>query len=165
MWTRKSYHEIASELNSISERFRAAEAGCLPFDSDRLRQTMIETSISGVELLRALALAIRSEQDYGNGLRGDEIVGCLVSDTDQASYLVNQHKGIPESFAPQSIGLRDALNKVAHANPGLSSYNVEGDRHDLILSGTLRSQNWVAVISLPKIADVLRAFPDHRVPE
>ena len=163
MWQRSSYHEIADELASVSERFRAAEAGRLPFSPTQLRQTMVETSIDGIALLRALALAVRSEQDYGHGLRGSEIVGQQVVDTSEADRLVNQIRGIPISLQSQPLVLRDALNKIAHADPALGSYNVEGEAHDLVLSGTQGKRQWVAVISLPKVIAVLRAYPDFQV--
>ena len=124
---------------------------------------MNESSIKGIELLRALALAIRSEQDYGHGSRGNEIIGVELADTDQVSHFVHDVRGIPESFNPRGMSLRDSLNKIVYANPACSSFDVEGERHDLILSGTLRASNWVAVISLPKVVNVLRTHPDAEV--
>jgi hypothetical protein len=160
MWQRRTFHEIAEELNSISERFRDAEAGRLSLHAADNREVMIETSQRGIELLRTLALAVRSEQDYGRGLRDDEIVGEQLRDTDEAVRLVRELRGIPESYGACGMTLRDALNKIAHANPALASYNVDGARHDLILSGTLGAANWVAGISLPKVIGVLRKYPD-----
>lgn len=156
MWARKTYHQIAEELEVISREFRAADAR-----GDRPR--MVEYSMQGVELLRALALALRSEQDYGLGTRSEEVAGQTISAVTDSAFVVLTLRGIPSSRNPQDLRLRDALNKIAHANPNLTSFKISPDKHDLVLSGTLGRDTWVAVISILRIVEILKHYPDANV--
>ncbi len=65
----------------------------------------------------------------------------------------------------QAVEIRQALNKIAHADPQKSDYFVgPGDRdHDLILFGENYGDNWLAVISLPELADSIHELPDAKM--
>ena len=66
MWKRKTFHECANELASISERFRLAHTNTLPKHlAGSKNDILMECSVKGVDLLKVLALSIRAEQDYG----------------------------------------------------------------------------------------------------
>jgi len=124
---------------------------------------MRDSSIRGVEVLRILALSIRSDQDYG--LTGDSVsyVGALLSDVAEsglADWIKNYrppYSSIP-GFAP--LTLRQALNKIAHANPGKSGFFADATTHDLILAGEDRRKWWIAVISLIDLCAAVNALPD-----
>lgn len=156
MWARRTYHEIADELSVVSDDFRLA-------DQRGDQQAMVRLSVQGVELLRSLALALRSEQDYGGGARSSEPVGDLLEGVANPAFFVLTLRSIPAAEAPRSLSLREALNKIAHADPSLTSYKLGVGRHDLILSGVLRGSSWVAVVRIPRIVEILRSYPDEAI--
>lgn len=60
------------------------------------------------------------------------------------------------------LGLRAALNKLAHANPEGTSFRVGNDVHEIILSGVnQRGRAWIAVISLIDLCRVIKSLPDR----
>ena len=127
---------------------------------------MLETSRRGVELLRVLALSIRSEQDYG--LINDDItpVGAFRSTATQDELTVlfrNYHPPYRQLRGFTALGLRQALNKVAHANPTRSGFFANDETHDLILAGVGRAETWIAVISLIDLCRVIKSLPDERI--
>lgn len=121
----------------------------------------------GVQLLRALALAVRSEQDFDLLPTCSAVVGAFKKEntipTDAKE--AKQRKGYTgmlglNGYVP--LNLRQALNKIAHADPQKADYYVGIlDRaHDLLLYGTNRDQCWFAVISILELVKVIRTLPD-----
>jgi hypothetical protein len=79
MWQRRTFHECASELSAISEDFRAAHTNRFGCDRSKRDRIMLDTSKRGVEVLRILALSIRSDQDFGLTHNDSTPVGALKS--------------------------------------------------------------------------------------
>ena len=104
MWQRNSFHDCAEELSVISADFRAARIGNPGIDEERRHQIMIDTSNRGVEILRALALAVRSQQDYGIIPTVATTVGAIkhtASETDVAFLLW----AVPQVWrGPRAVG-------------------------------------------------------------
>lgn len=163
MWQRRTFHECAEELRLISEDFRAAYTNRWNLDQPHRDGVLRDTSVRGVEVLRILALSVRSDQDYS--LTGDNStsVGAVCSSATEAEAqnLVREYRppfsNLP-GFAP--LRLRNALNKVAHANPGGSGFFADTENHDLILTGRERGNVWVAVISLIGLCNAIMSLPD-----
>lgn len=65
MWKRRTFHECAEELEVLSQDFRDAYINELNLDQQNRRKILQESSERGIEILRVLALSIRSEQDFG----------------------------------------------------------------------------------------------------
>ncbi|MGD9614686.1 MAG: hypothetical protein AB7H90_02275 [Alphaproteobacteria bacterium] len=164
MWRRRTFHECAEELEIISEDFRRAyiadQYGSNPHNERILR----DTSMRGVEILRILALAIRSEQDYGNVPKAASPVGAVQEDaTDEDAIWFPQLYRPPYSkltgFAP--LEFRGALNKIAHANPQASTFFCNQEVHDLILTGENRRRKWIAIVSLIDLCATIKSLPDQ----
>jgi hypothetical protein len=62
----------------------------------------------------------------------------------------------------KKLVVREALNKIAHANPrrDASGFFVDDHTHDLLLSGLKGSNLWAAVISVPDLCAAIAALPD-----
>src|SRR5437870_4976369 len=80
MWKRATWHECADELADVCQRFRRAYWGRRskswprhPADEAEMK----ECSTEGVKLLRALAIAVRSEQDFDLAPNSMNVVGAL----------------------------------------------------------------------------------------
>lgn len=114
-------------------------------------------------MLRILALSIRSDQDYGLTHVGPDAVGAFRDDAAEADALafIPQYRP-PYSrlagFAP--LRLRQALNKIAHANPAGCGFFADDDTHDLILTGQERRKSWIAVVSLIDLCTLIELIPD-----
>jgi hypothetical protein len=174
MWTRASWHECADELDDVSQRFRRAYwgrrgGGGWPRHPDD-EVEMVETSKEGVQLLRALALAVRSEQDFKLAPHTALVVGALKKEKAIPSDAMEVKKKLGyanmleiEGYSP--LLLRQALNKIAHADPQKAGYYVAPrDRaHDLLLFGEDRGQKWFAAISILELAKAIRALPDATI--
>ena len=163
MWQRRTFHDCTAELRGISDHFRVAYLNQFSWNEERRQAVMIEESHKGVEILRTLALAVRSEQDYGLTTDAGISVGVLNSNatTTEASAMIRDYQ--PPSNQLQGFGplsLREGLNKVAHVDPTRNGFFVDANEHDLILSGTNRSKTWIAILSLPKLCDAVEALPD-----
>jgi hypothetical protein len=167
MWQRRSFHECAEELHVVCCDFRGAYLN----KGSHLRardDVMRETSVRGVEILRILALAVRSEQDFGYLDRAVHTVGAVLKEAD-AVQVMNAVGGLyrpPYSALAgyEPLGLRDALNKFAHADPGRAGFHVSDQTHDLILTGRLGHKDWIAVVSLLDVVSAIRRLPDTRLP-
>lgn len=165
MWQRRTFHECASELSAISEDFRSAYADKSGWDSSERERIMLDASQRGVEVLRILALSVRSEQDYRLTGNDSTPVGALRSNATQVEVLdAIQNYRPPYSqlngYAP--LSLRQALNKIAHADPTGSGFFADENAHDLILSGVNQGSRWIAVISLIELCSVIKSLPDIR---
>jgi hypothetical protein len=165
MWARRTFHDCAEELDAISSNFRTAYTNRLGWDGPTCERVMFETSTRGVEVLRILALAIRSEQDYGLTNSDRAAVGALRTNItrDEASLAIKRYRPpYNELNGYTPLGLRQALNKIAHANPTRSGFFADENTHDLILTGMDRGDTWIAVISLIDLSRVIKSLPNIR---
>jgi len=129
---------------------------------------MAETSKDGVQLLRALAVAVRAEQDFA--LVPNAVAVCVgaLKERDAEPHDVIQAKqnhgyeGLLRSVGYVPLGLRQALNKIVHADPRRADYYVGAWNpvHELLLFGTDRGHAWFAAISIPELAKAIRTLPD-----
>lgn len=175
MWKRATWHECADELEAVCQCFRHAYWGKRsrgwPRHPDDIAE-MEDTSRKGVQLLRSLALAVRSEQDFNLAPHCATVVGVLKNDdaTPRDVYDGKQRggfAGMTEINGYTPINLRQALNKIAHADPQTADYYVRtmDMAHDLLLYGEDRSKNWLAVISILELVKAIRALPDASIVE
>jgi hypothetical protein len=165
MWQRRTFHECASELSAISEDFRAAHTNRFGWARFKRDQVMLDTSKRGVEILRILTLSIRSDQDFGLTNNDSTPVGAFRTKANQAEVLgtIRDYRppyGQQSAFTP--LGLRQALNKIAHADPTRSGFFADNKTHDLILSGVNQGDTWIALISLIDLCSVIKSIPDVR---
>jgi len=172
MWLRQSFHECADELMQCSMNFRAAWKSNYKYDSELATQDRVirEESIRGIAILRILALSIRSEQDYGLISQTTLVVGAIKENaTDEyINYKIRSYEPPYTALSDfTSLNLREALNKIAHADPNRNGLFVDAQYHDLILSGVKGMKNkkiWIAVLSLIDLCNVIKAIPDHIIP-
>ncbi len=171
MWKRDSWHACAAELDEVSLQFRNAywgrtHSGSWPRTSED-EQMMEEASREGVKIMRSLALAVRSEQDFSlvppvQGVVGiTRVVGESKIDTTMLKQRSGFH-GLKSDPNYKSIGLRECLNKIAHAEPSTADFYVGAGNsdHDLILQGVQRSERWLAIVSIIELISVVRQLPD-----
>jgi hypothetical protein len=166
MWLRETFHACANELMLVSEDFRSAYLAGDQGDQSWRTRVMQETSMRGVEILRILALSIRSDQDYGLTDFDETQVGSIRANVPLADVPRLVHTYQPphnelQGFAP--LRLRQALNKIAHLNPGRTSFFADENNHDIILTGQDRDSNWVAIISLLQLCSVVKRLPDAAI--
>lgn len=170
MWQRATWHECASELSQVSQQFCRAFLGHRTNGVPDDDAEMAATSVKGVELLRALALAVRSEQDFGMVPKTRAVVGAFKRANAVAAdaVLTKQNRGYEcmlalEGYDP--LVLRDALNKIAHADPNGADFYVGAGNgaHELLLFGKDRDSRWFAAISLPQLVTVIHSLPDARL--
>jgi hypothetical protein len=172
MWLRHSFHECAIELMQCSERFRTAWKYNYRYDIALAAQDPViqEESIRGIEILKILALSIRPEQDYSLIPKDTTVVGAI-----KESATNDDVNRIIRSYVPPYTALRDfttlnirqALNKIAHADPKRAGLFADAQQHDLILSGDNGRRDkkiWIAVLSLIDLCKVVMALPDHKIP-
>ena len=176
MWKRATWHECADELSQVCQQFRDAYFGRrhgsrYPRHPDDEAE-MLEASKKGVQILRALALTVRSEQDFDLIPKTVDIVGALKKEraTLKDAIEVKQNGGYTRMLTINDyvpLNLRQALNKIAHADPQKADYYIgPGDTtHDLLLYGEDRGQSWFAAVSLVELAKVIRALPDAPIAE
>jgi len=127
---------------------------------------MLETSQRGVEILRILALSIRSDEDFGLTESGSTPMGALrtrATPADVSSAIRDYRPPHANLSGYTPIRLRQALNKIAHADPTRSGFYADNDTHDLILTGLLQGSLWIAVISLIDLCRVIKSIPDVRI--
>jgi hypothetical protein len=163
MWQRRTFHECAEELGAISEEFRSAFTNRFGWGRSKCDQALLDSSRRGVEVLRILALSIRSEQDFGLTDDNTNPVGALKLKATESEVLAAIREYRPpydqlKDFRP--LSLRQALNKVAHADPTRSGFFADRHTHDLILSGISQIDCWIAVISLIDLCCAIKSLPD-----
>lgn len=166
MWLRRTLRECVGELEQLSNRFVRAYLNNERLSQAERDQELRSTSINGVEILRILALAIRSDQDAGLLNRTDDVIGAIKNNLSQEDI-----DNFPRSYRPpydqltgfSSLNLRDGLNKIAHTNGRVSRTAVDDNNHDLILSENYRNQRWLAIISIPALCRAIRSLPDRTV--
>jgi hypothetical protein len=159
MWKRRTFHDCAHELQQVSDRFRAAANGQFGANSKAI---MHQTSVDGVEILRILSLSIRTEQDHGLTDGRSAAVGVLIEPA-EAPQVANaiRLKRVTDHKMP--LTLREALNKIAHLDPGRSTYRVDQADHVLILIGENKGKEWVAELSLPMFCTVILNLKDESI--
>ncbi len=166
MWTRRTLHDCADELEQVSRNFRKAYLDQNP-SSQRERDLKLRTtSNDGVELLRILALAVRSDQDSGLLPTSTNVIGTLKSPTSdvEIEHLLNVYRP-PYATLPDTVPLqlREGLNKVAHVNGAKTGFFADATVHDLLLSGENRGVPWFAVLSIPDLCAAIKIMPDQTV--
>lgn len=162
---RRTFHECASELSSYSKRFRDANCNQSLPDDERKRE-MADCSTRGTEVLKILALSIRNDQDEGRTELDHTPVGAVLSGVrlnDDVSSVLQSYNppwNSQQNFEP--IDIRKALNKIAHASPTESHFYADESQHDLLLTGKYWGKSWIAIVSIPKLCEVIMALPDAR---
>lgn len=161
MWQRRTFQECASELIQSSELFRQAymSPNSLP------PEILASESKTGIELLKILALSVRPEQDYCS-LPRDPVIGALKARASREEFDLLRLSYTPPyshltGFTP--LDLRDGLNKVAHADPRAAGFYVDATHHDLLLTGTLNNNFWIAVLSVIDLCDSVLLLPDRNL--
>jgi len=168
MWLRRTFHECAEELEMVSKSFRTSFTKSSEVDQQRRGEILRDSSQKGVEILRVLALSIRPEQDYDevfNRATRDIPVGalkCSASTTDIFDAINNYRPPYSQKADFKQLGLRDALNKIAHADPSQSGFFANDVFHDLILSGKdQKGRIWIAIISIIDLCRAVKSLPDQ----
>ena len=135
------------------------------WDSSERDRVMRETSKSGVDLLKTLAVSIRGDQDYGIIDYDPAPIGALRSRAtpeDVAATLRDYRPPYDHLTGFTPLGLRQALNKIVHSRPTGNSFFADNETHDLILSGNDRGTTWLAVISLIDLCRIIKSLPDAK---
>ena len=121
----------------------------------RRGEILRDSSEKGVEILRVLALSIRPEQDYDEEFRRatqDITVGALkrsASNNDVFDAIHSYRPPYSKQSGFEQLGLREALNKIAHADPSQTGFFANDVFQDLVLSGKdNRGKTWIAIITL-----------------
>lgn len=166
MWKRRTFHECAEELEALSQNFRDAYINQLELDQQSKDKILQETSTRGTEILRILALSIRSEQDFGSIPSIPTTVGALMR-----SATTSEVFAILDSYQPpyskitgfEPLPLREALNKIAHADPNKAGFYADDIVHELILCGNQGSKTWIAIVSITDLCRSIKLLPDQNV--
>ena len=169
MWIRRTYHECAQELSATSNEFRLAYKSSENVLPRHEREDIVrQASMQGVELLRILALSVRSDQDYGLTAINRTTVGAVKSGVNELDVVETGRNYQPpysdlKDFEP--LGLRQALNKIAYLNPSRSAFFADESHHDLIVSGSEQKQGqmWIAIISIIDLCCVIEQLPDAAI--
>lgn len=168
MLRRRTFHECATELEEISSEFRSAflnETGMAP---ERRQRILVSTSERGIEVLRILALAIRTDQDWGFLAPDQTQVGAVrnnISEPEISTAIATYDCPYTELQGFQPLDIRGAMNKVAHMHPTRGAFYVSPEHHDLMLTGSIRRTSWIAVISLLDLCALVKQLPDRELPE
>ena len=175
MWKRARWHECAEELDQVCRSFRSAYWGrrssSWPRHPDDVAE-MQRSSIEGIKILRALALAIRSEQDFDLIPSSLAVVGILkkkdAQDNDAIQVKHSCGDGYrcllgKKDYVP--LKLRPALNKIAHADPSSADFYIstDNDTHELLLYGENHGEKWFAAISIFDLIKAIKSLPDASI--
>lgn len=166
MWKRRTLHECAEELEVLSQDFREAYVNKSKLDQQVREKILQESSERGVEILRVLALSIRSEQDFGGIPSIRTTVGALKrsANTSEVSATLNSYRPPYSGKAGfEPLPLREALNKIAHANPYRTGFFADDVVHELILSGSHGSNTWIAIVSIAVLCRTIKSLPDQNI--
>ncbi|MCM1983637.1 hypothetical protein [Lyngbya confervoides] len=166
MWKRKTFHECAEELEILSRDFRDAYTNKSRIDQQSREEILQESSEKGIEILRVLALSIRSEQDFGSIPSIHTTVGALNRSTNTSEVfatLNNYRPPYSEKDGFEPLLLREALNKIAHVDPYKAGFFADEIVHELILSGNHRANTWIAIVSIADLCRAIKSLPDQSV--
>ncbi len=163
MLARRSFHECAIELESESLIFKTIllDSG---LEDPKKNNILRSASQNGIELLNILALSIRRGLDYGDTqIDKYKFVGGFLEiiKMEDADAFKKDYQGPYNNHIDLTpIHLRQALNKIAHFDQSKSTYYVDDNCHELILMGTQRNENWLAVISIKLMCAAIKDLPD-----
>ena len=163
MLERRTYHQCAVELEYVCRQFRDAYLNKRPLTPAQRDYIMRDTSVQGIEILRILALSIRSDQDAGLTARRTAAVGAFrpaVTDAEAADFAASYGPPYSSLSGYEPLYLRQALNKVAHFDPRRGGFFADDNTHDLILVGQDYGETWIAVVSLLDLCRVVKGLPD-----
>jgi hypothetical protein len=166
LWKRRTLHECAEELEVLSQDFRDAYINKPKLDQQIQEKILQESSERGIEILRVLALSIRSEQDVGGIPLICTTVGALKRSANTSEVLATLNSYRPPYSGRtgfELLALREALNKIAHANPYTTSFFADDAVHELILSGNHGSNTWIAIVSIADLCRAVKSLPDQNV--
>jgi hypothetical protein len=166
MWKRRTFHECAEELEILSRDFRSAYVKKSRINPKSREEILQESSERGIEILRVLALSIRSEQDFGDIPTIHTPVGALnrsANASEISAALSSYQPPYSEKAGFEPLFLREALNKIAHANPYKSGFFANDVIHELILSGNHGTNVWIAIVSINDLCRTIKSLPDHDV--
>jgi len=120
--------------------------------------------------LRVLVLSIRSEQDYNKEFKKatqDIPVGALkrsVSNNDVSDTINSYRPPYSKKSDFEQLRLREALNKIAHADPSKTRFFANDVVHDLILSGKDNmGKTWIAIVSIVDLCRAVKLLPDQNI--
>jgi hypothetical protein len=151
------------ELRQISQRFRDAYLNSTSSSQGKRESELRQASQEAVEVLRVLALSIRSEQDHDLTTNVSKPVGAVnrdVTDREKIATINDYEPPYENMTGFEPLGLRKALNKIAHADPTRNGFHADKSTHDLILTGSYRNKGWTAIISITDLCDAIRSIPD-----
>jgi hypothetical protein len=166
MWKRRTFHECAEELEILSRDFRDAYTNKLRIDQQSREKILQESSEKGIEILRVLALSILSEQDFGSIPSIRTTVGALnrsANTSEVSATLSNYRPPYSEKVGFEPLLLREALNKIAHADPYKPGFFADEIIHELILSGSHGANTWIAIVSIADLCRAIKSLPDQSV--
>lgn len=166
MWKRRTLHKCAEELEVLSQDFRDTYINKSKLDQQSREKVLQESSERGIEILRVLALAIRSEQDVDGIPPIRTTVGALKrsANASEVSTILNSYRPPYSGKAGfEPLPLREALNKIAHANPYRAGFFADDAVHELILSGNHGSNTWIAILSIADLCRAVKSLPDQTV--
>src|SRR5688500_4576357 len=166
MWQRRTFHECAEELSVISQDFRAAYTNSFGVEEDRRNEKLQRSSERGVEILRVLALAVRSEEDFRIIPKTNDLVGAVkpsATENDVVFTLMYYRPPYNQAEGFEPLTLREALNKIAHADPTRSGFFANDPVHDLILCGIKGNKIWIAILSIVDLCRVIKSLPDKQI--
>ena len=166
MWKRRTFHECAEELEILSRDFKDAYTNKSRIDKQSREKILQESSAKGIEILRVLSLSIRSEQDFGGIPSIRTTVGALNRSTNTSEVFVTLNNYRPpysEKAGFEPWILREALNKIAHADPYNAGFFVDEIVHELILCGKHGANTWIAIVSIADLCRAIKSLPDQGV--
>jgi len=169
-----TWHECAEELSSVSAEFRTAYLQSSHVSgrpgNPEADNIVRSSSMRGVELLRSLAVSLRNNEDFDLVQPNLKIVGLLKNENVAPidMQLIKQDCGFSSKNGAQhfeGLNLRQALNKIAHANPNNSGVYVSPDstEHDMILTGNHNRRDWIAVVSISRLIDAVRSTENAKL--
>ena len=171
MWQRKKFHECADELEMVSKSFRTANTNSSGIDQETREEILEDSSKKGLELLKVLALSIRPEQDYDEEFKNatqDITVGALKrsASNNEVSDAINSYQSPYSNRSGfEQLGLREALNKIAHVDRSTTGFFANDVFHDLILSGKdQKGKTWIAIVSIVDLCRAVKSLPDQNIP-
>jgi hypothetical protein len=59
--------------------------------------------------------------------------------------------------------LRTALDKIAHYDPRKTTFRASRDIHEIIIGGTQKNEDWIAVLSVPAFCQAVMKLPDRPI--
>ena len=160
MGARNTYHEYATRIEIICDEFTKAHvrgAGDLE---------LVEITKPASDLLMALALNVRNDKDYGLTTNSPTRVGSLLE-----GAFAQRPSAFRPAYRPpfdavansHLLSVRDAFNKIAHADSSDAAYYIDEQNYEIIICGKeagRAGKPWLAVISIPTLLKAVKLLPD-----